>query len=78
MACYLAYDCALTPGAVIPVKQFVPALDSALAAADNIITRGSYFNLRIEAEDGHMLCSEDEIRRNLQAQNGRRERESNP
>jgi hypothetical protein len=78
MACYLAYDCALTPGAVIPVKQFVPAVDSALTVADDIITRGSYFNLRIEAEDGHTLYSEDEIRRRLQAQNGRRERESNP
>jgi hypothetical protein len=61
---YVAYDHALTPDKdrVVPVKQFAPTLEKALAAADAVIAAGGFFNLRIEAEDGHTIFSEAELR----------------
>ena len=61
---YVAYDLAITPegNQVVPVRQFAPTLEKALAAADAVIDRGGFFNLRIEAEDGHTIFSETEIR----------------
>jgi hypothetical protein len=54
---YVAYDHALTPDKdrVVPVKQFAPTLEKALAAADAVIVAGGFFNLRIEAGDGPRL-----------------------
>jgi hypothetical protein len=61
---YVAYEHALPPdkGGVVPVRQFAPTLAKALAAADAVIAAGGFFNLRIEAEDGHTLFSEAELR----------------
>ena len=59
---YVAYEHAITPEGVVPVRQFAPTLEKALAAAAAVIDRGGFFNLRIEAEDGHTLFSEAEIR----------------
>ena len=61
---YVAYDHALTPDKdrVVPVRQFAPTLEKALAAADAVIAGGGFFNLRIEAEDGHTIFSEAELR----------------
>ena len=61
---YVVYEHAVTPEAnrAVPVRQFAPTLEKALAAADAIIDRGRFFNLRIEAEDGHTIFSEAEIR----------------
>ncbi|MGH7046890.1 MAG: hypothetical protein ACREE2_10960 [Stellaceae bacterium] len=61
---YVAYECALTPdqSRVVPVKQFTPTLQTALRDADAVVTAGGFFNLRIEADDGHLVFSEDEIR----------------
>ena len=61
---YVVYEHAVTPEAnrAVPVRQFAPTLEKALAAADAIIDRGRFFNLRIEAEDGHAIFSEAELR----------------
>jgi hypothetical protein len=41
---YVAYDHALTPDKdrVVPVKQFAPTLEKALAAADAVIAAGGF------------------------------------
>lgn len=61
---YVTYDLALTPdeSRVVPVKQFAPTLQKALAAAGEVLAQGGFFNLRVEAEDGHTLFNEAEIR----------------
>ena len=61
---YVAYEHALTPekSRVVPVRQFAPTLAKALAAADAIIAQGGFFNLRVEAEDGHTIFGEAELR----------------
>jgi hypothetical protein len=61
---HVAYDLMIARegNQVVPVRQFAPTLEKALAAADAVIDRGNFFNLRIEAEDGHTIFSEAEIR----------------
>jgi hypothetical protein len=61
---YVAYEHAVTPdkSRVVPVKQFAPTLQKALAAADAVLAQGGCFNLRVEADDGHTIFSEADIR----------------
>lgn len=60
----MVYDAALTldKSRAVPVKQFAPTLERALAAAEAVLAHGGFFNLRIVAEDGHTIFGEDDIR----------------
>ena len=61
---YVAYDHALTPdkSKIVPVKQYAPTLQKALAAADAVMAQGGFFNLRVEADNGHIIFGEADLR----------------